>query len=113
MAERILIAVLTGGNFLLFIKFLIERYDRKQEQKKKDGDLKNEVLTLKKDGIRTQLLMLILLQPSETTEILRVAEYYFVTLKGNWYMTSIFNKWLVKENVAKPEWFKKGGLSDE
>ena len=108
----LLIAVLGGGNLLLFIRFLIERHDRKKEKEEHRDELKDEVLTIKKDGIRTQLLMLILLRHEETREILRVAEYYFKTLQGDWYMTSIFNKWLVDNNVAKPEWFKGGNPNE-
>lgn len=106
--KDILIMILGGGNLLLFIEFLISRYDKKKEQEK--GDLRDEMLTIKRDGIRTQLLLLILLKPNETAEILKVAECYFEALEGNWYMTSIFNKWLESNDVAKPEWFdsKKG-----
>lgn len=101
---ELLIAVLGGGNLILFIKFLIERYDKKKEQQ--EFSIKDELLKLKKDGIRTQMLVLILLKPSEKKEILTLGENYFEKLKGNWYMTSIFNKWLEDTNTAKPEWFK-------
>lgn len=107
MAENVLIAVLGGGNLILFIKFLIERHDKKVE-KEEDGkkdDIKNTLNKLEKDGLRTQLLLLILIKPEEKTEILRLAEHYFKVLHGNWYMTSIFNNWLKAKNVANPEWF--------
>ena len=102
--ENILIAVLGGGNLILFIKFLIERYDKKEE--KKEFNIKDELLKLKKDGIRTQMLVLILLKPDEKKEILTLGEHYFKKLEGDWYMTSIFNKW-INENLdgVKPEWF--------
>ena len=107
MTENILIAVLGGGNLILFIKFLIERHDKKVEkaEEEKKDDIKNTLIKLEKDGLRTQLLLLILIRPDEQTEILRIAEHYFKVLKGDWYMTSIFNKWLKAENVASPEWF--------
>ena len=103
MAENILIAVLGGGNLILFIKYLIERHDKKEENEVEI--VKNELTILKKDGIRTQLLLLILLKPEEQTEILRVAEHYFKVLRGDWYMTSVFDKYLEERNVGKPEWF--------
>lgn len=108
MAENILIAILGGGNLILFIKFLIERHDKKVEktEEEKKNDIKNTLIKLEKDGLRTQLLLLILIKPDEQTEILRIAEHYFKVLKGDWYMTSIFNKWLKAENVASPEWFE-------
>ena len=98
--ENILIAVLGGGNLLLFIKFLIERYD-----KKKGEDIKGTLTKLEKDGLRTQLLLLILLRPNEQTEILKIAEHYFIKLKANWYMTSIFKKWCDEQGL-EPEWFE-------
>jgi len=98
MKETILIAVisaLTSGGVLSFIQFLITR---------KDSDIKGTLKKLEKDGLRTQLLLLILMQPDEQTEILKIAEHYFVKLKGNWYMTSVFSKWC-KSKDLKPEWF--------
>lgn len=105
---EILLAVLGGGNLILFVKFLIERHDRKIEQadnEEREG-IKNKLLVLEKDGLRTQLLLLILIRPNEQTEILRIAEHYFKVLKGDWYMTSIFNNWLKDSVIAEPEWFE-------
>ena len=109
MTENILLGLLGGGNLILFIKFLIERHDHKQEraEDKDQENIKNRLLLLEKDGLRTQLLLLILLRPTEQTEILRLAEYYFKDLKGNWYMTSIFSKWLTEQKVGEPDWFNK------
>lgn len=108
MAENIILGVLGGGNIILFIKFLIERYDHKKERAEdKDAEgVKKKLLVLERDGLRTQLLLLILLKPEEQTEILRIAEHYFKDLKGNWYMTSIFKKWLEEKGVGSPEWFE-------
>lgn len=109
MAENILLGILGGGNLILFIKFLIERHDRKKEraEDKDQEGIRKRLLVLEKDGLRTQLLLLILLKPTEQTEILRIAEHYFRDLKGNWYMTSIFNKWLEESDVAEPDWFNQ------
>lgn len=106
MNQDILIAVLGGGNALLFVKFLIERFDRKREKKEEQDrtSIKTTLTKLEKDGLRTQLLLLILLKPEEQTEILKIAEHYFVKLRANWYMTSIFKKWC-DENDLEPEWF--------
>ena len=117
MVEKILLGALSGGNIILFIKFMIERHDRKKERAEDKADakaeksaenelaaIKDRLTKLEKDGIRTQLLLLILLRPEEKTEILRVAEYYFVKLKGDWYMTGMFKKWC-DEHGLEPEWF--------
>lgn len=98
MAENILIAILGGGNLLLFIKFLIERHDQK-------SGIGATLRKLEKDGLRTQLLLLILMRPEEESEILKIAEHYFIKLKANWYMTSIFKKWC-DERGLEPDWFE-------
>ena len=51
-------------------------------------------------------------QPDEQTEILKIAEHYFVKLKGNWYMTSVFSKWC-KSRGLKPEWFDSSDSPNE
>jgi len=102
--ENILIAVLGGGNLLLFVKFLIERYDRKKDKEREE--FAKSLKKLEKDGVRTQLLLLILLRPDEQTEILKIAEHYFVKLKANWYMTSVFGKWC-DEHGLEPDWFER------
>lgn len=106
MADNILMGILGGGNLILFIKFLIERYDKKKEKEEEKNGIKQELNKIKKDGIRTQLLLLILLRPNEQTEILKVGEYYFNTLKANWYMTSMFKNWCDEQGL-EPEWFKQ------
>ena len=106
MGEKVLLAILGTGNVLLFVQFLIDRHDRKKERAEdnKIGGIKDRLLILEKDGLRTQLLLMILLKPEEQTEILKIAEHYFVKLKANWYMTGIFKKWC-DEHGLEPEWF--------
>lgn len=98
MITEIVIAILASNAVFAFIQFLITRSDTKK-------NIKGKLLVLEKDGLRTQLMLLILLKPEEKTEILRLAEHYFRVLKGNWYMTSIFKKWLTENKVGEPEWF--------
>ena len=106
LLEKILLALLGSGNIILFVKFLIERYDRKTERAEDNtlGGIQDRLTKIEKDGIRTQLLFLILIRPEETTEILKVAEYYFVKLKANWYMTGMFKTWCDQHGL-EPEWF--------
>ena len=111
MNTDILLTILGGGNIILFIKFLIERHDRKKEREEdKDSEhIQSTLKKLEKDGLRTQLLLLILLKPDEQTEILTLGQRYFVKppegLGGNWYMTSIFKSWC-DEHKLEPDWFK-------
>lgn len=98
LTMTITLAVLGSNALFAFIQFLISRHDTKK-------NIKGKLNTLEKDGLRTQLLLLILMKPEEQTEILRLAEHYFKVLKGNWYMTSIFKNWLKENNVGEPDWF--------
>lgn len=101
--KTIIIAVLASNGFFALVQFLITRWDTKK-------NLKGSLKKLEKDGLRTQLLLLLLIQPDEQTEILTLAERYFKKpphgLGGNWYMTSLFKKWLEENKVGKPEWFE-------
>ena len=100
LITTIILAILASNGFFAMLQFLITRHDTQK-------NVKDKLITLEKDGLRTQLLLLILMQPEEQTEILKIAEHYFVKLKGNWYMTSLFDKWIEKNlNGVKPEWFK-------
>lgn len=116
MKETILIAVIsamTSGGVLGFIQFLIKRKDDKEQraEDKQDDDIKGTLKKLEKDGLRTQLLLLILMQPDEQTEILTLGERYFrkppAGLDGNWYMTGIFSKWCRARDL-EPDWFDFG-----
>ena len=102
MRDTIIIAVIsamTSGGVLAFLQFLISRNDDKQ-------GIKSTLKKLEKDGLRTQLLLLILLKGDEKKEILTLGQHYFDDLHGNWYMTDIFNKWLEEKGHSKPDWFK-------
>ena len=95
----IVLAILASNGFFALVQFLITRWDTKKS-------IKGKLDHLEKDGLRTQLLLLILMQPEEQTEILKIAEHYFVKLKGNWYMTGLFSKWCDAHGL-EPDWFKK------
>ncbi len=100
----IVLAILASNGFFAMLQFLITRHDTRK-------NVKDKLVLLEKDGLRTQLLLLLLLMPEEKKEILTIAQHYFVKpphgLGGNWYMTSLFDKWIEKNlNGVKPEWFK-------
>ena len=94
----IVLAVIGSNALFAFLQFLIGRHDTKK-------NIKGKLTVLEKDVLRTQLLLLILLKGEEKQEILTIAEHYFKDLHGDWYMTSIFNKWLKEKTLAEPEWF--------
>lgn len=96
--STIVLAVIGSNALFAFLQFLIGRHDTKK-------NIKGKLVVLEKDVLRTQLLLLILLKGEEKQEILTIAEHYFKDLHGDWYMTSIFNKWLKEKTLAEPEWF--------
>ena len=99
MITTIVLAILASNGFFALLQYLISRHDTKK-------NVKDKLITLEKDGLRTQLLLLILMQPEEQTEILKIAEHYFVKLKGNWNMTGLFSKWCDAHGL-ETDWFKK------
>ena len=97
---KLVIAIISSTTVATLVQFFVTRNDNRRNFAKR-------LDKIERDAVRTQLLVLILMCPEETKEILTVGEHYFKDLKGDWYMTSIFNKWLIKSGIAKPEWFEK------
>lgn len=117
--QAVIVAFLTGGAFS-FLQFLITRHDKKNDriaelEKKFDKkfdelESKMDVISSKQDAqemhqVRSQLLLLMADYPTENAEIMKLGEHYFSTLKGDWYLTNLFNSWIEKRNLGKPEWF--------
>lgn len=101
IAETIIVSVLGSTAISGLIQFLISRHDSKK-------NVQSKLMTLEKDGLRTQLLILILLKPEDTHEILTLAEHYFSPpLSGDWYLTPIFNRWCIDNGIGEPAWFNK------
>lgn len=123
MTQTIIIALISGlfsGGFFSFVQYLIKRSDDSKD--KKDGvkaslvSIKSELEALKtyikkefqkseKDALRTQIMVMIYFQPQEKESILTAGERYFKELHGDWYLTTEFNRWLTKNDIAEPEWF--------
>ena len=81
---QIVIAIIGSGGFFAFLQFLINR----------DQGL-----------IRMQLLVLISNYPDRVDEIMLLAEQYFCKFHGNYYLTSLFKKYLDDSLLAYPLWF--------
>lgn len=96
----IIIGVLGALDLVTLVIFFINRHDQKK-------GLADKLKTLEKDGLRTQLLMLMLLKPDSKQEIMTIAQHYFAVLHGDWYMTDMFNHWLQDRGDSAPEWFDK------
>ena len=113
MTESIIIAIISSGILSTIVSAIITAIaNRKNKLKEIEGELKaiNKKLDLQeKDALRTQLLLMISDYPQEKTEILKLAEYYFKNLHGNWTATAIFNSWILKYcDGVQPEWFNGG-----
>ena len=110
MTLDILSCILGGGSLITLIIFLIKRHD---EHKEKNDSLVAEIKgmnerfdKLEKDTIRTQLLLLMnTYQFGDASEIFTCAEHYFVKLKGDWYLTSLFQKFCKTNCLDLPPWF--------
>jgi len=110
LITAIISAVLTGSLFS-FMQFLIARRDARKEDsagiKKELAEIKEELQYVKKDTTRTQMLILMSdNRPQDEHEILNLAEYYFDTLNANFYMTSVFGRWLEENHIIIPGWWK-------
>ena len=100
----VVIAIIGSSGLMSFFQFLITRKDKIGERL---ASIDNMLNRLEKDGCRTQLLILISDYPGRQDEIMKLAKHYFYDLKGDWYLTSLFEKWLKDNEMLKPSWFKE------
>ena len=109
--ETIVIAIISSSALAALISgifnLVISRKGKLTEIEKELKELDARAQTAEKDELRTQLLLLFSDYPTETREILTLAKHYFNDLKGDWYLTTLFCKWLEDNNIANPEWFRK------
>lgn len=109
MISAIILAAIGSTALFSFIQYLITRHDKKTDKSDKVvkdiEELKALIVKIEKDNCRTQMLVLMSDYPEEKLEMMKVSEHYFGDLKGDWYMSSMFNKWLAKNGIEKPTWF--------
>jgi len=87
------------------IQFLITRHDNKKGIEQKLDKIIAEQNKAEKDSLRTQLLVMMNLMADNKEEIMTCAERYFGDLKGDWFYSSLFNKWLKDNQIERPIWF--------
>lgn len=113
----ILAIIASSAAILTFIQFLITRHDTKKGalteltqavDKVRDdvADLKESASKQEVDNCRQQLMLLIHISPNNAGDIIPLAYHYFVELKGDTYMTNLFQNWLVEKSIDTPIWFK-------
>jgi hypothetical protein len=109
--EAVVISVLGSGAFATLVTAVINAINnRKSKLKKIEGQLTaidQKLVKSEKDTLRTQLLIMLSDYPDEVQEIMTIAQHYFGDLKGDWYATSLFNKWITDNKIAEPVWFDK------
>lgn len=98
MKDYILAIIGVSGALFGFIQFIISRNDNK---------INKNIDSLKRSQCRTEMLVMMNHYPDETMEIMRLAKVYFSELKGDFYMTSLFAKWIRQNNIEKPLWFNE------
>ena len=123
-------AFLGSAGLFSFLTFLIQRRDNKKNvisemkcEHEKDVEMlreerdemikeiheilceiKDQTIKNERDNVRMQLLVLMADYSDDTSELMHCAEHYFKDLKGNWYATSLFTKFLREKVIAEPEW---------
>lgn len=102
----LIIAAFGAGGF---VQYLINRHDNKKEKNNEImraiDDLKTAFAKNERHTTRLEMLQLIQHYPTNTSELMKVAQYYFGNLNGDWYMSSIFQQYLDENNLCKPAWF--------
>lgn len=94
---EIIIAIIGSGALASAMSMIVGAIQKRSKLRK-----------LEKDTVRLQLLFLMYVIPDEQQELMNVAQYYFKTLKSNWYMTSLFAKYLKRNGLDRPDWFSGG-----
>lgn len=114
--KEVVVAVIAGvfsGAFFTFLQFLIQRKDSKKQDiediKEAIEDLKEKTKEIQLGNSRTELMLLFNDYPDNEGEVLKQAEKYFVQLGGDFYMTSMFTRWLKLNHISIPGWFVGGG----
>lgn len=114
--ETIIIAILSSGALSALITGLFQVLQNRKSRKsgleaKVDKIAKEQEQVIasqkknEKDALRTQLLVMMSDYSGETQEILTLADRYFRQLEGDWYLTSLFNGWLIRTKTTPPIWF--------
>ena len=107
--KAVVISILGSGVFTTLVTAIINAVSNRKSKlkvvEKQLAEINDRLVKSEKDALRTQLLILISDYPHETQEIMTIAEHYFGDLHGDWYATSLFNRWITENEIAEPSWF--------
>lgn len=114
IVAAVIVAAIGSVGLFNLIQFLISRKDKKNDAlegiRKDITEIKKGIVIAEKDNCRTQMLVLMADYPLQEEEMLRLAQHYFEDLDGDWYMTSLFGKWLNLNHIERPKWFNSKGV---
>lgn len=97
-AAAIITAITTiGGALIGGCSWIVSQLNTKSDER--FDSLTSRLETLERGSVRSQLLALMSSYPDNEEEILRVAEYYFHDLNGDWYMTGLFVEWAEQRGI--------------
>ena len=116
--ESIIIAVFGSSALAALISGIFTLVNNRQAKHKEStdqliminnrlGKIEENQVKAEKDQCRTQLLLMIADYPESRAEILELGRHYFVDLKGDWYLSSLFLGWIDSQKITRPEWFKE------
>lgn len=125
MSEAIIVAIIGGGAGFVTALFTVglKIYEIRKANKEKSFEERikpvideaiaptnKRIDNMQVDVTRMRLLNLIRDEPTDAENILLVGKLYFDGMRGNTEASKQFDKWLKKENIKKPEWFKYKGV---
>lgn len=116
--EPTLICVASFACLMLVIVYLINKSEQRQKMNLKQhidssekafsefrqdlADIKEMLVDNSKATLRIEMNEEMSRHPHNHDTILKMAEKYFVELKGDWYMSNKFLDWAEKENIHLP-----------
>lgn len=95
------IALTLGGVAIMIFGSMCDHVTQRVDEKI-DGMEKRMIARDKEQETslkRLELMTLIAEHPENKVEIEKVAKYYFIDLKGDWYATELFSKWATEHGV--------------
>lgn len=97
LADTITAVTIIGGALLGVGTWAFNEMNKSTNEKL--DTIIEKVDAAEEDAVRAQLLILMNHYPDNESEILKVAEYYFQDLGGDWYITGLFTKWAAERGL--------------
>lgn len=114
--QDLILGLLGGGTIVKLLELIFNRKDKKKSDNdeilKAINDINFKLSSIdekqkiqEQNQTRVEMLVMMNHYENETFEIMRLAHRYFVSLNGDFTMTSIFAKFLKEHKIEKPVWF--------